>query len=84
MKKLNGLGHFLILMVYIKFLEPCNNGTLITTSPLQNSTEATEIEDNILLDDPSLEELRIIFEIPKGECSCDLFNGYCPEKKKLN
>ena len=64
-------------------LESCNNGTLITTSPLRNSTETTKIEDNVSSNDPSLEELCIIFEIPKEVCSCGLFNGYCSKKKKL-
>ena len=82
LKMTDGLGHLLIMMMYIKYAETYNNRTLITTSQLRNSTETSESEDNISAHEISLEELCILFKTPKNECSCDLFKGYCPEKKK--
>lgn len=82
LKMTDGLGHLLIMMMYIKYAETYNNRTLITTSQLRNSTETSESEDNISVHEISLEELCILFKTPKNECSCDLFKGYCPEKKK--
>ena len=79
---MRGLGHLVIMMIYIKYAEPYNNGTLITTSPLQTSTETSETNNNISVDETSLEELCIVFGIPKDECSCDMFEDYCPGKKK--
>ena len=71
-----------IMIMYIKHAEPYNNGTLITTSPLRNSTETSESKDGIAVDETSLEKLCISFKIPKDECSCDFFGDYCPDKKK--
>ena len=79
---MRGLGHLVIMMIYIKYAEPYNNGTLITTSPLQTSTETSETNNNISVDETSLEELCIVFGIPKDECSCDMLEDYCPGKKK--
>lgn len=58
----------LSLIECIAFIKPSNDSHSLTQQP-----------QNILVNEQTLEYLCQLFNIPQNQCTCELFDDYCPE-----
>ena len=63
-----GCPLMLSLIQCIAFIEPSNDSHSLKQQP-----------QNILVNEETLEYLCQLFNIPQNQCTCELFDDYCPE-----